>query len=117
MERQQYCIIGEKRQSWQPEDVWELDISRYISGAIDPRRYFITSGEAAIKARRLEKDLFQAAGRARALAHALEKVRSNADYLETFWDDRKLLVKRKFRRRKIPPKVKALLKALPKDKK
>lgn len=95
-----YCKIGGKKQLHQPEAIFELTLSDFFSGAIDPKTYFVTSGEAVRKAEQLEKDLWFAAGQARKLKNLLKTAREKAVYLETEWNDGRLILKRKNPRNK-----------------
>jgi hypothetical protein len=79
--------------------VFELVVEDHVSraGAVDPRDYFITSGDAVAKARILAKDLESEghpaeAQRARLLVLALEAARGDAIFLEIEYDpDHRLL--------------------------
>jgi len=97
----------EDRRLYQPKGVWELDISLFVE-TIDPADYFITSGEAIIKARKLEADLFKAAGKARKLVNILNKIKGDNVYLETSWHEGRLILKTKNPRKNPEDKVKAL---------
>ena len=79
-----------------PEDdgVYSLDVYAFVK-PLDPRQYFVTSGEAVAKAQKLEKDLWEAAGLARKLVKVLEETRAEAKYLETSWDRGILCLRRK----------------------
>lgn len=98
---------GENRKSFQPKDTWELDLTDFI-GSVDPNDYFVTSGEATLKARKLEADLFQAAGRARKLVNTLKKLKDTNVYLESSWHDGRLILKAKNPRKNREDKLKAL---------
>jgi hypothetical protein len=98
----------EDRRPYHPKNVWELDIQELISGQIDPLQYFRTTGEAIIKMRKLEADLFQMAGLARKVGNILEKLRGENIYLETQWSDGRLLLKAKNPRKNKEEKAKAL---------
>lgn len=98
---------GEERRDYHKKDVWELDITEIVQ-AIDPADYFCTTGEACIKARKLEGDLFAAAGLARKLGNILKKLRGENVYLETQWTDGRLLLKAKNPRKNKEEKAKAL---------
>lgn len=86
--------ILEDRREFHKQGVWQLNVADFLK-PIDPSRYYVTSGEAVTKARRLEQDLFEAAGDARRLANILQRLRGESTYLETQWYDGKLLVIRK----------------------
>lgn len=98
----------EERADHQQEGVWQLDITNFHPDlkAIDPKAYFITSGEATIKADKLCEDLKKALIIANKLKLILKAHKSNAKYLESQWDNSKLLLKQKNSRppRKIPLK-------------
>lgn len=98
---------GEDRHPYHIKDVWELDITEMVQ-AIDPADYFCTTGEAVIKTRKLEADLFRAAGIARKLGNILKKLRGENVYLETQWVDGRLLIKAKNPRKNKEEKAKAL---------
>jgi len=98
---------GEDRHEYQPRDVWELEITKLLP-SIDPLQYFRTTGEGVLKMRRLEADLFAAAGQARKLGNILEKLKDDNVYLETQWQDGRLLLKAKNPRKNKESKLKAL---------
>lgn len=95
-----FCKIGGKKQLHQPEAIFELTLSDFFSGPLDPKSYFVTSGEAVRKAEQLEKDIWLMAGKARQLRNLLKKARDKAVYLETEWNDGRLILKRKNPRNK-----------------
>jgi hypothetical protein len=95
-----YCKLGDKREPHQPEGVWELRISDFLS-TINPKDYFVTSGEAVQKSKKLEQDVWEMAGRVRKLYNLLKKARGPAVYLETEWvEGGRLIIKRKNPRNK-----------------
>jgi len=96
-----YCKFGQEHEEHQQDGVWELILSEFVS-AIDPKNYFVTSGEAVQKAKKLEEDLFKMAGKARKLRYALEKARQPAVYLESEYTEVGLIIKRKNPRNKKP---------------
>ena len=101
-EPEQFCKLGNPRKEHQPDGIFQLVLKDFM-GPIDPHQYFITSGEAIAKAEKLEKDIWLMAGKARQLKNLLKKARGPAVYLETEWNDGRLLLKRKNPRN---PKVK-----------
>lgn len=102
-EPQLYCKIGQRRQEHQPEDIFELAIMDFLK-AIDPKMYFVTSGEAVQKARKLEEDLKYQATQARKLRILLEKAKGPAKWFETEWNSSgQLILKRKWPRNPQPP--------------
>jgi hypothetical protein len=99
-EPEPFCYLDGKHEPHQPEGVWELKVADFING-IDPKTYFITSGEAVKKAEKLERDIWEMAGKARKLRNLLLKARGPAVYLETEWiDGARLIIKRKNPRNK-----------------
>lgn len=98
-EPEQFCRLGEHRKEHQPEGIYQLIMKDFMT-PIDPNQYFITSGEAIAKAEKLEKDIWLMAGKARKLRNLLKKARGPAVYLETEWNDSRLLLKRKNPRNK-----------------
>jgi hypothetical protein len=98
---------GEDRRPYHKNDIWELDLTDIIK-AVDPSDYFCTTGEAVIKTKALEADLFAAAGVARKLGNILRKLRGENVYLETQWNDGRLLLKAKNPRKNKEEKAKAL---------
>jgi len=99
---------GQERREYHKKLVWELVVSDFLQ-KIDPKDYFCTTGEAVIKARKLEHDLYAAAGIARKLANTLEKkLRHPNVYLETQWLNGRLLLKAKNPRKNREEKAKAL---------
>lgn len=103
-EQDPYCKLGNNRELHQPETVWELILADFVTG-IDPKNYFVTSGEAVQKAKKLEEDIWLLAGKARKLRNLLEKARGSSTYLETEWTDGgRLLLKKKDPRNKKPKK-------------
>lgn len=81
--------------------VYELVVETHIPavGGLIPRDYFITSGDAVSKARTLQRDLIalgtaqgdEAARATEILIDHLVAVRGDAIFLETEWDDHRLL--------------------------
>lgn len=98
---------GEERRPYHKKDIWELDIDDLLK-AVDPKDYFCTTGEAVIKTKKLEADLFAMAGLARKLRNTLVKLRGENVYLETQWSDGRLLLKAKNPRKNKEEKAKAL---------
>jgi hypothetical protein len=81
----------------QPDGVWCVDLNTFHADlkAIDPKAYFITSGEATIKATKLCEDLKAAHLVAKRLLVILKSLKSDAKYLETQWESDRLLLKKK----------------------
>ena len=99
MEETPFTPLGSERQQHQPRNVFEVVLDEWIKG-IDPRDYFITTGEAVQKAEVMEKELWKAAGNARRLVKALKLARAENKYLETEWREGRLLLKIKNPRKK-----------------
>ena len=91
------AVPYEDREPHQPKGVWELSIDDFHEHLklIDPKAYFITSGEAIRKTERLCADLHDALNGAKCLLRALKAVKGKAKYLETQWEDNRLLLKQK----------------------
>ena len=103
-EQDPYCKLGNNKELHQPDGIWELILADFVTG-IDPKNYFVTSGEACQKAKKLEEDIWLLAGKARKLRNLLEKARGSSTYLETEWTDGgRLLLKKKDPRNKKPKK-------------
>ncbi len=85
------------RSNHQPKGVWELCLATFHEDlkAIDPQAYFITSGEAVIKAKRMYEDLQAAMVATKKLIGILEHLKGDAKYFETQWDMNRLLLKKK----------------------
>ena len=65
---------GENRRSYHQKKVWEFELKEFLS-KIDPDDYFATTGEAILKMRKLEKDLFVEARKARKIGNILNKLK------------------------------------------
>jgi hypothetical protein len=87
----------EERMPHQPKNVWTLDVENFHENLklIDPKAYFITSGEAVKKAEKLCSDLKDALQVAKKLVTILKALKSDAKYLETQRDNDMLLLKQK----------------------
>jgi hypothetical protein len=103
----------EERRPYHPKKVWEFDLADLMGKCesltgVDPLIYFRTTGEAIIKMRKLEADLFAAAGLARKIGNVLNKLKGDNIYLETTWLDGRLLIKAKNPRKNKEEKALAL---------
>lgn len=67
---------------------------------VNPSEYFITSGEAVEKSKRLDKDIWKLAGDCRKFLNFMKKVKGKAEYLEIGWEGGVLIMRRKDSRRK-----------------
>jgi hypothetical protein len=76
-----HAALGQQPLPHQPKEVWRIDVYGSVPH-IDPMTYFMTSGEAVVKAKRLEADLWQAAAKARKFANLLQKTKGKNKYLE-----------------------------------
>lgn len=90
----------EEREPHQPKGVWHLDIDDFHDAlkSITPRMYFVTSGEAVLKASKLCEDLAKALAVSKKMHTILKALKDDAQYLETQWENDRLLVKKKFTR-------------------
>lgn len=100
VEPEPFAFLGQQPEPHQPDGVFDVTSALKDLPAIDPRDYYRTSGEAVKKAEKLVSDLYSAAVKARSFKDKLERSRADAKYLETQWDNLKLLVKRKYPRKK-----------------
>tara|TARA_R100001244_G_scaffold25113_4_gene25592 strand:- start:55146 stop:55547 length:402 start_codon:yes stop_codon:yes gene_type:complete len=98
---------GEARKDFHPKNTWEFDITEFLEDVI-PKDYFATTGEAVVKMRKLENDLFAQAGLARKLGNTLEKLKGENIYMETCWTGGRLLLKAKNPRKNREAKLEAL---------
>lgn len=69
-------------------------ISEYLK-AIDPERYFVTTGEAIQKMDAMIKDANDFLKAAKKLRKKMLKAKSSSKYLETGWEDGILVLKQK----------------------
>ena len=93
-----YAILGEEPKTGQSKKAWIIPIDEYL--AVDPKYYFITTGEATLKIDVLIDDLHTALKQAKKLKKVLINTKGESDYLETCWEDGKLIVKKKVARKK-----------------
>lgn len=78
-------------------------VSEHLS-ALDPARYFVTTGEAIEKMDKMLADAAEFIVRAKKLRKLLVKARSDSQYLETGWEDGVLILKQKnLRKPKVRP--------------
>ena len=90
-----YAKLGSEQLPHQQKNVWDATEALAELTAIDPKTYYITSGEGVRKADKLVRDLYSLAVRARSFKKKMEKARGSAKFLETCRDDGRLLVKQK----------------------
>jgi hypothetical protein len=88
-----FPLIGEKLGPDDPVGVYTLILDELL--AIDPKTYFQTSGEAVLKAEKLEKDVWSLAGKCRKLTKQLKDARGPSKYLEVTFENRQLVCRRK----------------------
>lgn len=100
---------GEYRKPYHKHGVWELDIDELFDN-ITPKSYFYTTGEACVKMKKLEMDLLNAAKKAKKLVDTLTKLKGDNVYLETQWENGKLILKTKNPRKNHKDKLEALKK-------
>lgn len=96
-----YALLGNDPVEGQDKNIVELRLDDHV-GSVDPKRYFITSGEAIAKCEKLESDCKKLLSDVRKLLKALKVQKSDASYLETSWNDGRLLLKRKNKRVRKP---------------
>jgi hypothetical protein len=92
---------GEKRKEFHTKGVWQFDITEFMSPIV-PANYFKTTGEAIQKITKLKQDLLQQVAMAERLKTTLTKLRGGNVYLETQWNDGRLLLKVKNPRKAKP---------------
>jgi hypothetical protein len=81
VEPEAFARLGHTPQPHQPKDTWQFNVIDFVPN-VNPNNYFCTSGEAVIKAKKLEQDLWQAAAAARRFTNVLIKTRGKHKYLE-----------------------------------
>jgi hypothetical protein len=89
--------LCQERSPHQPKGVWYIDIESFHEAlkVIDPKQYFITSGEAVKKTEVLCTDLKAALQIATRLLTIFKTLKADAKYLETQWENQRLLIKTK----------------------
>lgn len=90
----------ETREPGQKPGVWELNISDFNLKAIDPLKYYLTTGDLIIKTAVLEKDLFRSAIMARKMKDILIKLKDKSVHLESRWENGRLIAMKKDPRKK-----------------
>lgn len=93
---EKYAILGEDPAKGQSKKAWIVEIDSY--NKIDPKEYFITTGEATVKIDVLINDLENLTKEAKKLKKQLIKTKGESDYLETCWESSNLIVKKKEKR-------------------
>lgn len=99
-----YATLGNEPKTGQPKKVFLVPIKDYSS--IDPKSYFVTTGEATVKIDVLIEDLQNMVKHAKNLKKIFVKTKGESDYLETRWEDGDLLVMKKEKRIRAPFKKK-----------
>lgn len=94
-------LTGEQRQPFHVKGVWHFEIASFMK-PVDPINYFKTTGEAIQKMTKLEADLQKQLATARKVRAVLEKLRGGNAYLETQWNNSRLLLKIKNPRKARP---------------
>ena len=89
--------LCQERAPHQPKAVWQVDIENFHEAlkTIDPRTYFTTSGEAVRKTERLYEDLKGAMSVVNRMLTIFKALKADAKYLETQWENERLLLKQK----------------------
>lgn len=94
--KEKYAILGDLPEHGQSKKAWILKIDEFKK--INPRDYFVTTGEALTKTEVLLNDLKELTVDIKKLQKELVKTKADSDYLETCWEDGKLLLKKKEKR-------------------
>jgi hypothetical protein len=97
---------GEERKDFHTKGVWHFEIDKFMAPVV-PANYFKTTGEAIQKLNKLKLDLLQQVAMAERLKVTLTKLRGSNVYLETQWNDGKLLLKVKNPRKAKPDQAEA----------
>ena len=97
--KRKYAMVGKSPEHGQSKKAWIVPIDEYKK--MDPKYYFITTGEAIVKINVLLKDLKESMKQMQNLKKIFVKTKGDSDYLETCWEDGNLLVKKKDKRSKI----------------
>lgn len=91
-----YAIIGDKAVGGQPPKTWEIP---NLHDEFPPIRsladYFITTGEATVKIAKYIEHLHDRLKKAQMLKRRMLKSKGASKYLETTWDENKLICKQK----------------------
>jgi len=91
-----WTIIGEEPAEGANPKVFCLLLDELKT--LDPRSYFVTSGEAVRKAEKLEKDVWALVSQCKKLVYRLKKARGESEYLEVTHEDGHIICRRKDRR-------------------
>lgn len=96
-----YAKLGEEPLPGQPKDTWDITDDLEKLTAVNPKDYYITSGEALRKADKLVKDVYSLAVKVRSFRDKLKKAKGSKKYLETAREgNSRLLVKTKMPRKR-----------------
>ena len=102
IEAQPYALLGEDPLPGQPKGVWQLPEIRKDLPDISPAAYFITSGDGLKKAEKMVKDVYSLAVKVRSFRDKLKRAKGTKKYLETQWENGRLLIKIKMPRKRPP---------------
>lgn len=100
----QYATVGETPLDGQSKKIWQMSFDDYK--VIDPKSYFVTTGEATVKIDVLIEDIQDLLKNVRSLKKKFAKIKDESDYLETSWENNTLLIKKKEKRSRAPFKKK-----------
>jgi len=106
--KSKYATLGNTPEQGQSKKAWIFEVDKLKK--IDPRQYFVTTGEATVKIKVLIEDLKESLKNAKKLEKEFADTKGESDYLETCWEDKKLILKKKEKRsraKKEEPKIKA----------
>lgn len=81
----------EERYDNHKQGVWEFDLDDFVK-PIEPKKYFVTTGDAVCKTKRLISDIENLLSDSKKMLEILEKIRGSNVYLETRWENGKLLL-------------------------
>jgi len=97
MERKsKYADLGNQPEQGQSKKAFILHIDEYKK--INPRDYFITTGEATVKIEVLLEDVKDLLKELKKLQKEMVRTKDESDYLETCWEDGNLVLKKKEKR-------------------
>lgn len=99
MNNESYPMLGDKPVGSQNKKAWIVPIDNFKP--IIPRDYFVTTGEAIVKVDMLIEHTQALLHNLNAFRKSLVSTKNDAKYLETCWEDGKLLVKQKNAKKKI----------------
>ncbi|MHA1372227.1 MAG: hypothetical protein ACTSRA_21210 [Promethearchaeota archaeon] len=94
--KSKYAILGNTPEQGQSKKAWILEIEKLQK--IDPKYFFITTGEATIKIQVLIDVIKDLLKDVKKLQKVFIATKDESDYLETCWEDGNLILKKKEKR-------------------